>query len=139
MRSMHLRFLCAWLCLIGLVANTTLLAGTPVLCHDADGGCRVEWSCGGTPAGNEVVACEAAKGDGCHGVLPCEDTPLRSAYASGAVTLRAATVWLASATAVCLAGARPAGLSTGCPRLCALHDARPPDAIGAIRTVILVV
>jgi hypothetical protein len=135
----RLHGLIAWFCLLwfGLV-NTAFAGGGLVVCHDALGGSRVEWGCSRTDAGECQVAQNTADERGLPG--PCRDTPIQSeghlAKAPPRTTCEATALapvfvpvllrWDEPRPFLKSAWLRPA-------------PERPPDPLGRLRTIILLV
>lgn len=129
-----------WLCLLAICVSTTLHAGF-VICTDGHGDARVEWACSRNIEGECVTSCgPASDASENNGVPhPCKDTPVQAdqAKAQAAPKSLDLTPLIQPVFVAILTWNWIDPTTVGFAPTHA--EARPPDGVSRLRSVILIV
>jgi len=134
----------SWLCLICFGLNTTMLSGGLVLCRDGRGG-RIELGCQRNERGQCIDSCCSDNGDGqplddSAPVPPCQDTPLQGDTHTPKMTARPMVMPVLSlAYVIAMLPSMEVAVPAETWRRVPTARDHPPDSLGRIRTIVLLV
>jgi len=144
MRRPLVQTLVSWLCLIAFGLGSTVFLRGMVLCSDSRG-TRLEWGCTKTQQGECLNSLREkaipASGTDDRQPEPCNETPVKGILSAVITSLARAADTIAVAAPVAVATQLDWVPDSAVvpPRLARSVCLRPPDSLGRLRTVILLV